>query len=141
MISKNAVIGFLCVSAVVLATILVFQHAPVSPAYGMDSSRAGDFLAATTTIDGSMDVLWLINVRNRLLSVFGVTYNGEINQLAEIDLTMVFQEMAGMYSPLPMQPGQGQMPFGPQTPFQPQTPSQPQEPTQPQTPEQGEMEY
>ena len=139
MISKNAVIGFLCVSAVVLGTVLVFEHVGQTPAYGLSTTRAGDFLGATTTIDGSRDVLWLIDVRSRLLSAFGVTYNGQISQLAQIDLTMVFQEMTGMYSPLPLQPGQGQMPFG-QMPLQPQGPSQPQEPTQPQTPGQGEME-
>ena len=119
MISRQTIMTFLTISAVILACVLVLQHTlPGSRAYAGDGSRAGDFIAATTVVDGSSEVLWLINVRSQTLGVFALTREGFVQPLAATALAAIFPPVGGF---------QGQQPFGQPLPqgLPPQTPTPP----------------
>jgi len=90
MISKNAVLAFLLVSAAVLGCVLVLQQVLPGRAWAAESSRGGDYVAATATLNGSSDALWLVNVRTGVLSAYSLTNTGQIGQLGTIDLKLVF---------------------------------------------------
>jgi hypothetical protein len=70
MISQKTVIAFLIMTAGILLSLLIFQPS-VQRAWANDSSRAGFFVTATATTDTDTDLLWVVNVNQQQLAVFG----------------------------------------------------------------------
>jgi hypothetical protein len=70
MISQKTVIAFLMVSAAILGCLLIFQPT-IQSARASDTSRAGFFAVATATYDTTADLLWIVNVNQQQLLVYG----------------------------------------------------------------------
>ena len=120
MISKNAVIGFLIFTAVLLSCILVIDNlAGPGSAYASSPARAGAYVVTTARLDETTDLLWVVDVDTQNLSVFGMDNNGFIAELARVDLGIIFAPLM----PLPLEL-QAPLRRGPGRRVAPQSPSE-----------------
>ena len=97
MISKNTVIAFLILTAVLFGcTWALIDSAAVSSSPAGAISRAGYYIITTTSASPDPDLLWIANVNTQRLVVYGTSTNGFITPLASADLRLAFQ---GRFAP------------------------------------------
>lgn len=83
MVTQQKLIGGLIFTAIFLGCILIAQHSFLpDAAWASTSSRAGDYIVATTAEDAGSDLLWIVNVNVPLISVYESDRNGVITLLA-----------------------------------------------------------
>ena len=92
MISTRVVIGFLLFTGTLLACLLVVDVMLEPSVLRADtSSRAGQYIVTTASVEVDQDLLWVANVNLQQLIVFGTDKNGFVTPLAALDLLEVFE--------------------------------------------------
>ena len=92
MISARVVIGFLLFTATLLACVLIVDVVLEPSVLRADaSSRAGQYIVTTASVEENQDLLWVANVNLQQLIVFGTDKNGVVAPLARLDLLEVFE--------------------------------------------------
>ena len=95
MISKNTVMAFLVVSAVVLGCLLLLNlvaEPSRALAMGGATSRAGVFAVATATHTEGEDLIWIVDVDVQRMIVCQRDNKTRITTLASVDLARVFAD-------------------------------------------------
>lgn len=95
-ISKNTVLAFLILSAVMLSCAwgLISERSFVSSPVGA-TGRAGYYVVVTTASPNlGPDMLWIANVNSQELIVFGTGKDGKLTSLASADLNRAFAARA-----------------------------------------------
>lgn len=69
--TKNILITLLCISAVMLGTILVLVNAS-TPAYASPPVRGGNYIMVNGALSGGLDLIYVINLASQQLNVYGV---------------------------------------------------------------------
>ena len=93
MISKNTVMAFLVVSAVVLGCLLLLNlvsDPSEAQAMGGATSRAGKYVVATATANEGEDLIWIVDVNLQRMIVCDRNIKSRITVLGTVDLARVF---------------------------------------------------
>lgn len=89
---KNLTIALLCVSATLLATVLVLLGAAGQPAYADTPVRGGDYIMITGAYSDSTDLLYVLDVATQRINTY--VFNPQNNDLIlrhQFNLTPVFR--------------------------------------------------
>jgi hypothetical protein len=92
--SENVTIGMLVISAAVLLAMVAVTVWLPSPAGAASASVSrGDYVVATGAWSGSMDLLYIIDVRAQRLNVYWINDNADaIEQQDTVDLRRLFAD-------------------------------------------------
>ncbi len=92
-ISKNTVMAFLLLSAMFISCTwaLLGDSAASSSPIG-STARAGYYIVTSTSSQKQApDLLWVANIENQTLSVYGTSVDGVITPLTKTSLNSVFE--------------------------------------------------
>jgi hypothetical protein len=89
MTTKDLTIGVLSITAVILlAALIIIQNVGVTPAmaYGQNE-RAGDFLVSTAQLDGTAELIMVVEAAQQKMNVYGFNVQaGQIELVQQMDL-------------------------------------------------------
>ena len=91
--SKNLTIVLLCVSATVLATVLVLVNQTAAPAYADTPVRAGDYIMIAGEYSESTDLVYVVDIVAQKVNTY--VFNPASNELIlrhDFNLKPVFQQ-------------------------------------------------
>jgi len=81
---KNLTISLLCVSAAILATILVLLHTS-TPVQADSPARGGDYIMITGAVSNSLDLLYVIDLATLRVNTYA--FNASKDQMLLKDQT------------------------------------------------------
>ena len=98
--SQKKLTGFLLVSAILLTGLLIGQHSfRPQPIWAGTSSRAGNYIVATTAAGVDQDLLWVVDVEIPRLSVYGPDRDGQLAFLTSVNLAQAFEPLTPQLRP------------------------------------------
>ncbi len=89
--NKNITIAMLCVSAAILATVLVLTYNS-NQALADTSIRGGDYIMVTGNYSKSLDLLYVIDIAQQKINVYALDeQNNTLKMLDQVNLKQVFK--------------------------------------------------
>lgn len=91
--TKNITIALLCVSAVILSTVLVLLHVSATPAQADTGLRGGDYIMVTGSVSKSEDAIYIFDIAKQKLNVYTLERQDKKLKLRrQVNLKLLFKD-------------------------------------------------
>ena len=90
--TQNATIAVLCVSAAILATVVVLMHVSTDTALADAAVRGGDYIMVTGAYSKSTDIVYIIDGQRQMLNAYVTNVqDGRITIKDQVNLRLLFK--------------------------------------------------
>ncbi len=89
--TQNLIITLLAVTAVILGAMLLSSYRADNTAYADTPVKQGDYILGTGAIEGSTDLIYIVDIATQQLNVYRTNLNtGAINLIDRVNLERAF---------------------------------------------------